>query len=121
VQPGGCPISRRAAKRDVAYLDDQAKVRLAEEVKRIRLAWYRYNEAPAEQHLGFMIDDAPDSPAVDSRRDQIDLYGYLSMVVAALQQESARADAQEREIFDLRQRIDALTSRKRSVVAHQPK
>jgi hypothetical protein len=121
VQPGGCPISRRAAKRDVTYLDEQGKLRLAQEVKRIRLAWYRYKEAPEREHLGFMIDDAPDSPAVDGRRDQIDLYGYVSMLVAALQQESARADAQERELASLRQRLDALMDRKRAGPGHRPK
>jgi hypothetical protein len=110
VQPGGCPISRRAAKRDIAYLDDAERARLVDEVKRMRLATYRYKDAPSKQRLGFIIDDVPGSAAVDGPRDQIDLYGYLSMTVAALQEQMARADAQEREIAALRKRLDAIAA-----------
>jgi hypothetical protein len=109
VQSGGCPISRRASKMDIAYLDDAAIARLADEVRRLRLATYRYKDAPAAPRLGFMIDDAPYGTAVDGARDQIDLYAYLSMTVAALQSEMARVDAQERELGVLRRRLEALT------------
>ena len=110
VQPGGCPISRRAAKRDIAYLDAEAKARLVDELRRLRLAKYRYKDAPEKQRLGFIIDDVPNGSAVDTPRDQIDLYSYLSMAVGALQEEMARVDAQEREISDLRQRLEAMTT-----------
>jgi len=110
VQPGGCPISRRAAKRDIAYLDEEERARLVDEVRRLRLATYRYKDAPGKQRLGFIIDDVPSSAAVDGPRDQIDLYGYLSMTVAALQEQMARADAQEREIAALRKRLDAIAA-----------
>jgi hypothetical protein len=108
VQTGGCPISRRAAKRDIAYLDAEAKAGLVQELRRLRLARYRYRDAPDKQHLGFIIDDVPNGSAVDGPRDQIDLYSYLSMTVAALQEEMARVDAQAREIAELRQRLDAV-------------
>jgi len=121
VQTGGCPISRRAAKRDIAYLDAEAKAGLVEELRRLRLAKYRYRDAPDRQHLGFIIDDAPNGSAVDGPRDQIDLYSYLSMAVAALQQEMARADAQERELAALRQRLDAMRpARKRAAKLPRP-
>jgi len=110
VQPGGCPISRRAAKRDIAYLDAEDRARLVDEVKHLRLATYRYTDAPGKQRLGFIIDDVPSSAAVDGPRDQIDLYGYLSMTVAALQEQISRADAQEREIAALRKRLDAIAA-----------
>ena len=110
VQPGGCPISRRAAKRDISYLDEKERARLVDEVKRLRLATYRYKDAPGKQRLGFIIDDVPSSAAVDGPRDQIDLYGYLSMTVAALQEQISRADAQEREIAALRKRLDAIAA-----------
>jgi len=110
VQPGGCPISRRAAKRDIAYLDEEERARLVDEVRRLRLATYRYKDAPGKQRLGFIIDDVPSSAAVDGPRDQIDLYGYLSMTVVALQEQISRADAQEREIAALRKRLDAIAA-----------
>jgi hypothetical protein len=119
VQAGGCPISRRAAKRDIAYLDAEAKARLVEELRRLRLAQYRYRDAPDKQRLGFIIDDVPNGSAVDGPRDQIDLYSYLSMAVAALQQEMARGDAQERELAALRRRLDAMTTAPKRAVRGQ--
>jgi uncharacterized small protein (DUF1192 family) len=118
VQPGGCPISRRAAKRDIAYLDEAAKLRLVDEVRRLHLARYRYKDAPLKDRLGFIIDDDPSSSAVDGSRDQIDLYSYLSMAVAALQQEIARGDAQDRKIAELCRRLDAATKPAASASLH---
>jgi hypothetical protein len=111
VQPGGCPISRREAKRDIAYLDDAALGDLATRLRAVRLARYRYKDAPERERLGFMIDDGQGSLAVDQVRDQIDLYSYLSWTVAALQAEMKRVDAQGREIARLRREIARRGSR----------
>jgi hypothetical protein len=108
VQTGGCPISRRAAKRDIAYLDDTAIDDLAARLRAVRLARYRYKDAPEKERLGLVIDDGQGGPAVDERRDQIDLYGYLSWTVAALQAEMKRADVQERESARVRREIALL-------------
>ena len=68
---------------------------------------YRYRENvafedPRASHLGFIIEDMPQgSPAVMSSRERVDLYGYLSMAVASLQQ-------QEREIRELKVEIARL-------------
>lgn len=105
VQPGGCPISRRAAKRDISYLDDAALNDLAARLRDLRLARYRYKDAPRTERLGFVIDDGAGAIAVDEARDQIDLYSYLSWVVAALQVEAKRADALERELLQLRREL----------------
>jgi hypothetical protein len=105
VQTGGCPISRRDAKRDVSYLDDAALGDLAARLRAVRLARYRYKDAPDKERLGFLIDDGQGALAVDEARDQIDLYSYLSWTVAALQAEMKRADAQEREIAQLRREM----------------
>lgn len=109
VQPGGCPISRREAKRDITYLDAAALNDLASGLRAVRLARYRYKAAPDRERLGFMIDDAKGSIAVDEIRDQIDLYSYISWTVAALQGEMKRVDAQEREIARLRREIARYT------------
>ena len=100
----GCPKSRRALKTEISYLAPTQTRALSDQLLQTKLATYRYKEAGATspRHLGFIIDDAPDSPAVDSRRDMVDLYGYLSMSVAALQEQDKRIQALEQELLALR-------------------
>ncbi len=68
----------------------------------MRLATYNYKaqvDDPNPKHLGFIIEDNPrSSPAVDWSHYRVDLYGYLSMVVATMQ-------VQEKEIADLRREL----------------
>jgi hypothetical protein len=107
---GGCPISSAKFKNDIRYLEPGDLERLSEETLKFRLANYRYKpeftSGPDGEHLGFIIEDNPQSPAVDQARDRVDLYGYVSMVVATLQ-------VQEREIQALRQQIRTLQAAKR--------
>ena len=105
VQTGGCPISRRAAKQDIAYLDAAGLDDLAAKLRAVRLATYRYKDNPGQQRLGFVIDDGAGALAVDERRDQIDLYAYMSWAVGALQSQMKRIDAQDREIAALKLRL----------------
>lgn len=100
---GMCPKSRKDLKSEIKYLDDAQTKKLSAELLQTKLATYRYTAAgpKAPRHLGFIIDDQPDSPAVDAQRDMVDLYGYLSMSVATIQQQQKQIDA-------LRLEIDAL-------------
>jgi 2-polyprenyl-3-methyl-5-hydroxy-6-metoxy-1,4-benzoquinol methylase len=99
---GLCPISRRADKEAIRYLDAEDVKRLHDEALRIRLATFRYRGSPASRtQLGFIIEDVAPSLSVDAGRDMVDLYGYTSMAVAALQ-------AQAREIDDLRRALERL-------------
>jgi hypothetical protein len=73
----------------------------------IRLASYKYRPGVADdgRHLGFIIEDQPPgSPAVLSSRERVDLYGYVSMAVAAIQK-------QDREIAALRRKVEELEKR----------
>jgi hypothetical protein len=100
-----CPVSSRTRKQDIHYVDDSERESLANEALHIRLATYRYRpEAgdPAPTHLGFVIEDDPASPAVTPDRQHVDLYGYVSMAVATMQQ-------QAREIEALRARVEELS------------
>ncbi len=102
---GMCPISRRAYKDDVRYLDDAERRRLHDELMDFKLATWRYKDAPAERrNLGFVIDDVEPSAAAD--RDHVDLYGYTSMAVAALQTQARQIDVLEREVAALREELD---------------
>jgi hypothetical protein len=100
----GCPISQAAAKYDIDYLSDRDRERIREEVVTMPLATWKYtSEGRGEkEHLGFIIDDQPpSSPAVRPSGERVDLYGYTSMAVAAIQ-------AQQREIEALRREVQAL-------------
>jgi hypothetical protein len=101
---GPCAKSRRAYKKDISYLADDERQRLTDELYGFRLATYHYKAETTSDptHLGFIIDDVAPSAAVDQRTgDHVDLYGYTTMTVAALQ-------TQAREIAELRREIDAL-------------
>lgn len=102
----GCPISKAKYKRDVQYVDSAQRQKLAAELLDTRLATYRYTAAGPEgrRHLGFIIDDQPGGTAVDARRDMVDLYGYLSLSVATLQE-------QQRQIETLQRKLEQLEAR----------
>jgi hypothetical protein len=107
-----CPVSSRTRKQDIHYVDDSERASLADEALHIRLATYRYKpEAgdPAPTHLGFVIEDDPASPAVTPDRQHVDLYGYVSMAVATIQQQARAIDTQAREIDELRAQVDDLS------------
>jgi len=103
----GCPISRRSAKQDIAYLTPAELEVEAREVLAIPLARYRYRTEAAARapHLGFIIDDVGPQACVDWGVGTVDLYGYTSMAVAALQM-------QEKEIRELRARVRELERRR---------
>jgi len=100
----GCPISKAKYKRDIHYVQAAEARDLASRLLATRLATYKYTaQGPnAPTRLGFIIDDDPHSPAVDPERDMVDLYGYLSMAVATLQQQGKEIETLRREIASLK-------------------
>jgi hypothetical protein len=65
----------------------------------VKLASFKYKLGDPSGHLGFIIEDMPDgSPAVLGSRQRVDLYGYLSMAVAAIQQQQRQIDLLERRL-----------------------
>ena len=99
---GNCPISRAKYKTDIEYLSAEERSKLADDVQSIPLVRYRYKDGPERQHLGFIIEDVEPSPSVDSQHDQVDLYGYTSMAIAALQEQRREIDSLKAEIGQLR-------------------
>jgi hypothetical protein len=100
----GCPTSSRRVKKDIRYLSlDEVKA-TASQALRLRLATYEYKAAPyaGRRHLGFIIEDSPNVPAVDRDGDMVDLYGYASMLVATTQ-------AQQRQIEALNKQVEVLS------------
>jgi hypothetical protein len=91
---------------------------LHDEALGLKLATYNYKPQvadPKPKHVGFIIEDNPESVAVDSTHSRVDLYGYVSMVVAGMQ-------VQEKEIAELKKELE--TSRRealgRARCAHTP-
>lgn len=106
-QEGGCPISRVRHKRDVRYLNAEDQARLAAEVRQMKLSTWNYTwDAPERApRLGFLIDDQPRSAAVTADGEHVDLYGYTSLTVAALQVQAAQIEALQEELRALRAEV----------------
>jgi len=96
---GGCPISRARFKKDIRFLSDAELRGYSRELLDLPLATFRYRAGGERTHLGFLIDGHESLACVDG--DQVDLYGYTSMAVAALK-------VQEQEIADLRKELAAM-------------
>jgi hypothetical protein len=103
-QPGGCPISRRRYKRDIHYLGATELEHYRDELLTMKLATWRYKHDPSRERLGFIIDDHETSVAVDWPTDSVDLYGYTSLAIAALQTQAQQIERLERDIAALPQR-----------------
>lgn len=101
---GGCPISRAVHKTDIEYLDGDALGRVADRALAVRLATWRYtwDDADRRPHLGFVIDDDPTSPAVSEDGEHVDLYGYASLALAAVQRQQAEIDALRAQLEEVR-------------------
>lgn len=74
----------------------------------MRLATYEYTD-PAlrgRRHLGFIIEDQPTSEAVDPEKNQVDLYGYTSLLVSAVQKQSREIEALRKEVNELKGKLE---------------
>jgi hypothetical protein len=109
-QQGGCPISLAALKKDIRYLDDAGRQRQHDAVLRVPLATWRYrsDEADAPARLGFLIDDVGAAPCVQPSGQRVDLYGYTSMAVAAVQVQAREIEALRAELAAVRREVDRL-------------
>ena len=107
-----CPASSASVKRDISYVDQDAAERLHDELMSVKLATYRYKVGDDSAHLGFIIEDMPPgSPAVLASRDRVDLYGFVSMTVASVQQQQKEIDLLKREVARLAKENAAMKRR----------
>jgi hypothetical protein len=105
---GNCPpptgmVSRRDAKRDIEYLSEDEVASAERAVLRMPLARFNYKwDSPAERRrLGFIIEDVAPSPGVDEGRGVVDLYGYTSLAVAAVQEQAREIERLRAEVREL--------------------
>jgi hypothetical protein len=109
---GGCPISRATYKKDVHYLTSLERSTYAAELLDLKLTTYRYIDDPeGKPHLGFIIEDVEPSVLAESTRNRVDLYGYASMTVAAVQEQAKRIDDLNQELEDVRRQLLELSKR----------
>jgi len=111
----GCPISRARYKKDIRYLNSNERAIYAQELLNFKLATYRYKADGdgGRMNLGFIIEDVEPSVAVYADLDRVDLYGFTSMAVAALQEQQATINALQRELEILKAALEALTRKKK--------
>jgi len=103
-QAGGCPVSRASTKTAIRYLGPREREEARQQLLSTRLATWRYRwDPPSRRHrLGFLIDDQPTSPAVQDDGQHVDLYGYASLTVAAVQAQDAELQGLRSELADTR-------------------
>jgi hypothetical protein len=101
----GCRKSRREFKENISYVAGADKDRLVRDLLGVKLARYDYKPEtglPAGPQLGAIIDDAPNAAFVSADQQRINLYGYISAVVATVQKQQERIDQLEAELKKLR-------------------
>lgn len=104
-----CPISRAKYKTDIQYLGGAELDRVRDDLLEIKLATYRYRAGGpgAPVQLGFIIDDVGGGPSVNADGETVNLYGYTSMAVAALQAQERELAALREEVASLRRQVEA--------------
>lgn len=112
-QPGGCPISSRAVKREINYLSPAAEARYGAIVEGLRLATWTYRQGDSRRRLGIILEDTPIPEVIDSRGDRVDLYGYTSLALAALKAQAQQLRQQRSELAELRQQVQLLLEQNR--------
>jgi len=96
-----CPQSSRSSKRDISYVDPAQRKQIAKEVLDVKLARYHYRDpAKAGEKLGYILEDHP--TATFSGDGRVDLYAYMSAVVALTQEQQAEIEALKAEIEALK-------------------
>lgn len=102
--PGVCPISRVSHKKNIEYLSEAEVASIADEAMTMRLSSWHYKAEgeSTRRHVGFLIDDMPESIAVADNGERVDLYGYTSMAIAAMQVQDKRLKALEKELASMR-------------------
>ena len=108
--PEPCPVSLRETKRDIRPLDAAALAAAHRQASSLPLSTWSYRADPpgARRRLGFVIEDVGASPAVTLDGQHVDLYGYTSLALAALQDQDRQIAELQAQVAELRAEIDRL-------------
>jgi hypothetical protein len=102
-----CPVSEAKHKRDIVYIDSQRATQIQAKLQQIKIAEWNYNwdSTQRDPRLGFIIDDSPNLPAIHENGRQVDLYGYTSMVVVAIQNQARQIEVLEAKIKKMEEKL----------------
>ncbi|PIQ23761.1 hypothetical protein COW36_20495 [bacterium (Candidatus Blackallbacteria) CG17_big_fil_post_rev_8_21_14_2_50_48_46] len=107
LQPGGCPISKAEFKHKIETVTPAARARLAQKLQNLPLVTWQYRFEPqGPQRLGFMINKHTPQELVKPDGNSVDLYGYLSLAVAALQEQQSQIQTLENRIQTLEKQLN---------------
>jgi len=97
-------VSRREFKRDIHELDRAEIERIYSELRDVKLTTYQYKTDPeaSPRRLGFIIDDTKSPYPINADGTSVNLYGYMSMAVAAIQSQSREIEALRAEVARLK-------------------
>jgi hypothetical protein len=96
-----CPTSSRSVKRNIHYVAGSERQVLAKEVLDVKLARYHYRDAKKPGlKLGYILEDHPS--ASFSGDGRVDLYAYMSAVVALAQEQQAEIEELKAEVSALK-------------------
>lgn len=105
--PGGCPISRARFKEGIRYLRAEELAQVADLLLQTPLAEWRYKgDHTRTPQFGFIIEDV--EPSFSVAGDQVNLYGYTSMAVAALKVQREQVRSLESRLMTLESRLRKL-------------
>ena len=92
---GGSRKSNAIYKHDIEYLTPSERANMAQELYSLPIAEWSYNDADMNddrRHVGIITQDVGPGPMVTSDMDEVDLYGYTSMAVIAIQELKAEIE-----------------------------
>ena len=95
-------MRQRAAKRDIVYVGAAERQALANQVLGVKLARYDYVDPNKPgRKLGYILEDIPE--ASFSSGDHVDMYAYVSAVVALTQQQQGEIERLSKELEALKE------------------
>jgi|GEM_PF-1898775 len=103
-------ISTRTAKKDIVYVSDDDKRGMAEKIRNIRIAEYRYNgeSEAAPLRLGLIAEEAP--PEVLSASGKgVDIYKFSTFILAGVQEQQKRVESLELRVAKLEALVGSTT------------
>lgn len=110
VDPNNCPISKRQYKSQIRYLTKTDQKQMHEKLKKLKLAKYKLktDDANAHEHLGFIIEDGPPTVTLRQGNQTVDLYGFTSLVAAAVQAQADDINSLRKELIELKKQNQEL-------------
>lgn len=104
-KPWTCPISGAEAKKNIQYLDASNRQQVANEILKLRLANYEYEKGYPDagtRSLGFIIDDSPNATFLTKSKKRVNLYSYVSALVATVQEQNTTIHQLQKDIRELK-------------------